>query len=227
MGDGRALRAHDGAAAPITADGRTPGVRGRATRQRLLEETAAILHEVPYRDLAVVDIARAAGTSAATFYQYFGGVEAAVLALAAEVVAEGSKRLLPLVEGGPWRSRDGAAASAAVVDEFLAFYRDHRPVLRVMDLGTEEGDPHFQQVRGHLFIAFTDGLTERVTREIDDGRHPSGAEARSIAGAMTSMLAHVAAHQHGFEFHGIRMSDTRDAMARILFTTVTGGPPPT
>jgi AcrR family transcriptional regulator len=223
--DGGTLTERGGVAGPITADGRTPGWRGRATRQRLLSETATILREVPYRDLAVVDIARAVGTSAATFYQYFGGVEEAVLALAVDVVEEGTERLVPPVTGRPWRGRAGADAAAAVVDEFLAFYRDHRPVLRVMDLGTEEGDPRFRRVRGRLFIAFTDGLAERVAGEIEDGRHPPGAEPRSIAGAMTSMLAHVAAHQYGFEVHGIRMDDTRDAMARILFTTVTGSAP--
>lgn len=217
----------DGAAGPMAADGRTPGTRGRATRQRLLDETACVLRDVPYRDLAVVDIARAAGTSAGTFYQYFGSVEDAVLDLAAEVVADGTDRLVPTVDGPAWRGVAGAAAAAGVVDEFLAFYRDHRPVLRVMDLGTEEGDARFQQVRSRLFIAFTDALTVRVEAEIDAGGHPPGAEPRSIAGAMTSMLAHVAAHQHGFESHGIAMGDTRAAMARILFTSVCGGPPPT
>jgi AcrR family transcriptional regulator len=215
-----------GGAGPVAADGRTPGARGQATRQRLLDATASTLHDVPYRDLAVVDVARAVGTSSATFYQYFGGVEEAVLELAADVVVDGTERLVPAVRGGPWRGEAGRAAARAVVDGFLAFYRDHRPVLRVMDLGTEEGDPRFQQVRGRLFVAFTDALSARVAREIEAGRHPDGAEPRSIAGAMTSMLAHVAAHQYGFEFHGIRMADTRDAMARILFTTVTGSPPP-
>ena len=217
----------DGTSGPTTADGRTPGTRGQATRQRLLEETASVLRDVPYRDLAVVDIARAAGTSAATFYQYFGSVEEAVLVLAADVVVDGTERLVPRVGGGAWRGRAGVDAAAGVVDEFLAFYRDHRPVLRVMDLGTEEGDARFQQVRSRLFIAFTDALTARVAAEIEMGRHPPGAEPRSIAGAMTSMLAHVAAHQYGFETYGIRLGDTRTAMARILFTTVTGGPPPT
>ena len=49
---------------PVAADGRTPGTKGRATRQRLLEKTAETLQDVAYRDLAVVDIARAVDTSA-------------------------------------------------------------------------------------------------------------------------------------------------------------------
>ena len=63
------------------ADGRVPGRRGRATRQRLLERTAEMLETSSYRDLKVVDIARGAGTSPATFYQYFPEVESAIRAV--------------------------------------------------------------------------------------------------------------------------------------------------
>ena len=69
------------------ADGRVPGRRGRATRQRLLEQTADMLTAGSYRDLKVVDIARGAGTSPATFYQYFADVEAAILVLAEDLAA--------------------------------------------------------------------------------------------------------------------------------------------
>ncbi len=44
------------------ADGRVPGRRGRATRQRLLDRTATMLKSSTYRELKVVDIAREAGT---------------------------------------------------------------------------------------------------------------------------------------------------------------------
>ena len=65
------------------ADGRVPGRRGRATRQRLLDCTGEMLTTTSYRDVKVIDIAREAGTSPATFYQYFADVEAAILVLAA------------------------------------------------------------------------------------------------------------------------------------------------
>ena len=71
------------------ADGRVPGRRGRATRQRLLEQTAEMLRTSSYRDLKVVDIAREAGTSPATFYQYFPDVESAILVLAEEMSQTG------------------------------------------------------------------------------------------------------------------------------------------
>ena len=58
------------------SDGRVPGRRGRATREKLLSCTAQLLEKNSYRDLKVIDIARCAGTSPATFYQYFNDVEA-------------------------------------------------------------------------------------------------------------------------------------------------------
>jgi AcrR family transcriptional regulator len=48
-------------------DGRVPGKRGRATRERLLACTAELLGKTSYRDLSVIDIAGCAGTSPATF----------------------------------------------------------------------------------------------------------------------------------------------------------------
>src|SRR5271154_2957759 len=86
-------------AEPIaTTDGRIPGHRGRATRQRLLECTAELLVATPWRSIKVIDIARQAGTSPATFYQYFENVESAITVLAEELV-EGVGILTGLVEG--------------------------------------------------------------------------------------------------------------------------------
>ena len=70
------------------ADGRRPGRRGLATRQKLLDCTAEMLGSGPYRELKVVDIARAAGTSPATFYQYFADVESAVVVGAGGLVIQ-------------------------------------------------------------------------------------------------------------------------------------------
>ena len=81
-----------------TTDGRVPGRGGGATRQRLLECTAELLVATPWRSIKVIDIARRAGTSPATFYQYFENVEAAITVLAEELV-EGVGMLAGLVDG--------------------------------------------------------------------------------------------------------------------------------
>ncbi len=211
-----------GAATPRAADGRVPGRRGLATRQRLLDHVAEMLANTPYRDVRVVDVARAAGTSPATFYQYFADVEAAVLALAEEVAGAVQGELVPLVEGPRWRGRAGYSAALAVVDGYLRFWADHGAVVRVMDLGSNEGDARFRQLRSRLFTRFNEVLADRVTQERPQG---DDVDPRATAGAMTSMLAHVADHRDGFEAYGIRTADVRRTMGRILFTTVTGRRP--
>ncbi|MDQ1696429.1 MAG: hypothetical protein QOJ03_1782, partial [Frankiaceae bacterium] len=111
-------------------DGRVPGRRGLATRQRLLECTIDLLATTPYRDLKVTDITRAAGTSPATFYQYFVDIEAILLAVAEQTVEEG-RQLAELIAGRPWKGASGVASAEALVDGFLGFWRDHRSTLRV------------------------------------------------------------------------------------------------
>ena len=41
-------------------------------------------------------------------------------------------------------------------------------------------------------------------------------------GVLVAMLANVASHRYGFEFWGIRTSDTRQSMASIVYWSVTG-----
>ena len=84
------------------SDGRVPGRRGRATRQRLLDCTAEMLRTTSYRAIKVIDIAREAGTSPATFYQYFPDVESAILVLADDMVAKGVVRFAAALNNATW-----------------------------------------------------------------------------------------------------------------------------
>ncbi len=207
------------------ADGRLPGRRGQATRQRLLGCTREMLRSTSYRDLKVVDIAKEAGTSPATFYQYFPDVEAAIVVLAEEMAQEG-RRFSDLVRTNPWRGRTGYDGALALADEFIRFWEEHQSVLRVVDLATEEGDGRFANVRTRLLNDLNNALAEAVEERKVAGRHPGEVEPMAIAGVLVSMLAHVAAHRYGFEFWGVRTGDLRTAMARILYWSVSGQRPP-
>jgi AcrR family transcriptional regulator len=173
----------------------------------------------------VIDIARDAGTSPATFYQYFADVEAAILVLAEEMAQQG-QHLPRIITTGTWKGRAAYDTALALVDAFLQFWDDNRPVLRVMDLATEEGDRRFQNIRVHLLNDITNALADVVRHSQTEGRLPSGLDPMASAGILVSMLAHVAAHQYGFEFWGIRTADVRDSMARQISWGVTGIKPP-
>ena len=208
------------------ADGRVPGRRGRATRQRLLERTADLLATTSYRDVKVIDIAREAGTSPATFYQYFADVEGAILVLAEEMAARGT-HLSEIIADGGWADADEAAATALqLVDAFLSFWEDNRAVLRVVDLATDEGDGRFQKIRVGLLNEITRRLADVTRASQTAGRVPKGIDPMATAGILVSMLAHVAAHQYGFEFWGIRTKDLRSSMSRHVAWGVTGFLPP-
>jgi AcrR family transcriptional regulator len=207
------------------ADGRVPGRRGRATRQRLLACTRDMLTTTSYRDVKVIDIAREAGTSPATFYQYFADVEAAILVLAEEMAQQG-QHLTGIITGGSWTGTPAFETSLTLVDAFLEFWDHHRPVLRVMDLATEEGDGRFQKIRVRLLNDITNALADVTRASQVGGGLPQGLDPMAVAGTLVSMLAHTAAHQYGFEFWGIRTAKLREAMARQVSWGVTGITPP-
>jgi AcrR family transcriptional regulator len=201
-------------------DGRMPGRRGQATRRKLLDTTAALLGTTSYRNIKVIDIAREAGTSPATFYQYFPDVEQAVLVLAEEV-AHDAVQLTQLVRGD-WRPDAGAATARALVEGFMDFWEGHRSVLRVVDLATEEGDLRFQRLRVRALNALTESLREAIAGQQAAGNLDANIDPMATAGVLVSMLAHVGSHRYGFEFWGIRTAKLIESLTRILHWTVTG-----
>ncbi len=206
-------------------NGKVPGKRGQATRKRLLEETGELIRTTPWRSIRVIDIARAAGTSPATFYQYFENVEQAILVLAEELV-EGAGELAGLVEGD-WSEPGGWATARQVVDGFMSYWEHNRAVFRVVELATEEGDLRFQGLRVTALNAVTVALAKvialtRASSAPGDAVGSAGSDPMAVAATIVSMLAHVAAHRYGYEFWGIRTSSMSDVQTRLLYWAVTG-----
>ena len=203
------------------SDGRVPGRRGRATREKLLSCTADILEKTSYRVLKVIDIARCAGTSPATFYQYFNDVEAAVLELAGKLQEEGAS-LVELIRDSSWKGARGHQTALTLTDAFLDLWERNRAILRVVDLATAEGDLHFQNIRTHLLNEVTLALRDVIEGFREQKKQPHDLDPMAQAATLVSMLAHVAAHRYGFEFWGIRSDKMRDSVARLLYIGVTG-----
>lgn len=207
------------------ADGRVPGRRGLATRQRLLEHTQTMLRESSYRELKVVDIAREAGTSPATFYQYFPDVESALLVLAEQAATDGMF-LTEIVTDGPWKGAKGYATAERLVDEFFDYWSANSSVLRVVDVATAQGDDRFRQIRVRLLNALATALAARIGEFTAAGSLPNGVDPMAQAGVVVSMLSHIADHQMGFEFWGIDTRDVRVSVTRQAFWAITGQKPP-
>jgi AcrR family transcriptional regulator len=184
-----------------------------------------MLESASYRDLKVVDIARAAGTSPATFYQYFPHVEAAVLALAEGLADEGGAELRALVSDHGWGGGDARRTAMGIADGYLTFWERHRALLSVIDLAALDGDQRFRDLRTRLLNGVTLALEDAVRSEREARRgdaHPIDTDPLAVASVLTAMLAHVAAHRPGLEDWGVAGSELRDTMAEIIAVAVAG-----
>lgn len=212
-----------GTTEPIEAtDGRVPGRRGRATRRKLLDTTAELLRDTPWRAITVTHIARKAGTSPATFYQYFENVEQALLVLAEDLMS-GATELADLVDGD-WSPATSWETARAVVEGFLAYWEHNRAVFRVVELATSEGDLRFRGLRARALNAVTTTLAKVISTAPEPS--PAGTDPMAVASTLTSMLVNVAAHRYGLEFWGIRTEAMVDSQARLVHWAVTGRPAP-
>ncbi|MBB4792324.1 AcrR family transcriptional regulator [Streptomyces nodosus] len=207
-----------------TVDGRVAGRRGQATRQKLLDCLGEMLSSSPYRDVKVIDVARRAGTSPATFYQYFPDVEGAVLEIAEHMAADGAG-LATLLEGRSWAGKAGWQSAQELVDGFLEFWRKHDAILRVVDLGAAEGDKRFYKLRMKILNSVNGSLADSIAELQSKGRIDKDVNPAAVAGALVAMLAAVASHQKAFQTWGVKQAELRPNLALLVHLGVTGRKP--
>lgn len=207
-----------------TVDGRVAGRRGQATRQKLLDCLSEMLSSSPYRDVKVIDVARKAGTSPATFYQYFPDVEGAVLEIAEQMATEGAA-LAELLEGRSWAGKAGWQTAQELVDGFLDFWRRNDAILRVVDLGAAEGDKRFYKLRMKILNSVNNSLSDAVAQLQAKGRVDKDVNPAAVAGSLVAMLAAVASHQKGFSSWGVKQAELKPNLALLVHLGVTGRKP--
>jgi AcrR family transcriptional regulator len=205
----------------VAQTGRALGPRALKTRERLLDATESLLNERSLLDIAVVDIARLADTSPATFYHYFKDVEEAALLLA-ERAAEETPGLLQLI-AGDWHGQAGVETSRALAQRFIGHWEAHHAVLTVRNLAADRGDPRFQVVRRKALSPVLDALAVKLATENPNmsGMHPFAA-----AAAMVGMLEKLSAHVvYLIDARGVERDELINTTASILQLVVTGGQP--
>ena len=196
------------------------GPRALRTRERLLRVTAELLAERGLRDLSVVEIARRAETSPATFYQYFGDALEATLELAGAAAAD----LAPLLEqlDGSFEGDAGLARARTFVAAFLDLWERHRAVWRVRNHSAEEGDPRFRRLRRKALRPLLDRLAATLAPA------PSGAAVRApgvhpyaVAAALATILESLGAYGPELEPFGVDRDALVETCARILVDAIT------
>ncbi|MFC5910779.1 TetR family transcriptional regulator [Streptacidiphilus monticola] len=208
-----------------TVDGRVAGRRGQATRQKLLDCLAEMLSTSPYRDVKVIDVARMAGTSPATFYQYFPDVEGAVLEIADEVASAGAG-LRDLATDKNWAGKGGYQAAEELVDGFLTFWRDNDAILRVVTLGSAEGDKRFSKIRQKMLTGVANALTDAVKELQATNKVEKSVSAPAVATSLVTMLSAVAEQQKAIETQGVKAKELKPNLALLVYLGVTGKKPP-
>ncbi|PRH77232.1 TetR family transcriptional regulator [Streptomyces solincola] len=207
-----------------TVDGRVAGRRGQATRQKLLDCLSEMLGSSPYRDVKVIDVARKAGTSPATFYQYFPDVEGAVLEIAEEMTKE-SGELAALAAGRSWVGKAAWQTSEELVEGFLDFWRRNDALLRVIDLGAAEGDKRFAKIRMKILGSVTSGISDAVKELQAKNRVDKDVNPAAVAGALVTMMAGVASQPKAFQTWGVKAAEVKPNLAMLIHLGITGKKP--
>ena len=219
----------------IATDGRVIGERAIRTRRRILDATSALLREQGALDLKVIDVAREVGTSPATFYQYFGDVEEAILALATELV-EGVEPISALLEqdwstdgsggsdGPDGTGETGLEKSRRFVADYMDFWDVHAPVLRIMLLRADERDEPFRELRREYNRPFMVHMAAKVRDAQAAGRITPSLDAEATAGAMLAALDRLPNYREMFEKRGTTRDAMIETMARLLLSSLTGEP---
>jgi AcrR family transcriptional regulator len=207
-------------ARPLDQSGRELGPRALQTRQKLLDATASLLAQQSVRDMSVVDIARSAGTSPATFYQYFKDVSEATLRLA-EQAADEMPEMLEIIAGS-WEGEQGLERARQLVDAFVRHWDEHRAVLLVRNLAADEGDRRFLRVRQKAMTPVLARLAEQVIGGQQAGRVEAAIVPQAAAAALGAILERLAAYHRELETVGVRREDLVETCARIVVQTVRG-----
>jgi TetR/AcrR family transcriptional regulator, ethionamide resistance regulator len=126
---------------------------------RLLEEG------IPFKDLTVDELARAAGLSRTAFYFYFPGKSQVLMAAAAEAAEES------YAEADRWWHGEGPPEELvrAALQGSVAVYVRHAALFRTA-VEVTYYDPEFHAFYKALLDRFVNATTEHLRRERDAGR---------------------------------------------------------
>lgn len=211
----------DGFAAGRNQNGQAMGRKGLQTRRRLIDATVAQLENNRLRDLRVADIARAAGTSTATFYVYFPDVADAALA-ALEELTQSTPELLALIEAD-WSIGDPQIRAQRIVDCYGDLWADHHALFRVRNLAADEGDGRFRASRENSIRGVLAAGASAIRRAQQAGWAAPKLDPIATFGVLIAMLERFAAVQHYYRYSGVERRHMTVAAAHMMAHVM--GPP--
>lgn len=118
------------------------------------------------RGIRLADIADDVGFKPPAFYQYFTDLDEAILALCDE-----AGDLLPSfeIDADDWGD-DHPHGARPFVEQFFAYWDDHRPLLAARHLAIMSGDARFQDAANEAFRPVADALRVKIEAGQAEGR---------------------------------------------------------
>jgi AcrR family transcriptional regulator len=165
--------------------GQTIRLKGAATERNLMQATLILLKDQSPLDLSVHRIAREAGTSPATFYNYFKSVREVILALVDTLREPYLRDVLPTLQGS-WPDAIEDHVRRFVL-AYFAFWDKHRRLLAVRNLEADLGDQEFIDRRIDMAQPVVDALAERIRK--NTGSRKKIAKAQAWAQAVVCCAA--------------------------------------
>lgn len=171
-------------------NGQKIGSKGQRTRRLLIDTTVELLETHGLRDLSVVDVARHAGTSSATFYVYFRDVPEVVLA-ALDIFSPVPEELEALINHD-WFAPKALDQALAFVEAYTQYWNQHRTIFLVRNLASEEGDERFYDMRAETMRPLLDAMSHQIAHAQTTGRMEASLDPWACAGTLAMMLERLA-----------------------------------
>jgi AcrR family transcriptional regulator len=205
--------------------GQVIGRKGHTTRSKLLAATRRLLEKYgQVGEIRVSEIVSIAKVSQASFYSYFSDIDDAVL----EVVHEVSE-LNPSVTAilsEPWAFEEIYEKCYLVAERYMAFWRDHDPILWARNVEADKMNHRFFQEKLRTILPLQYALANKI-REHHSGadRFGPGLDSMSIAVVLVAAIERLASVQ----LHTARMpvpfptNKMAESCAYLMWMTLTAG----
>jgi AcrR family transcriptional regulator len=199
----------------VTAQQLAQPRRGALTRQAILDAAVQFLRDESFRDLSVAVLMAEAGSSRATFYQYFEDIYALMHTLLDDV------REAIFNAADPWFQSDNDPCQLL-----------RQSLQAMVDVGSEQGpilravaeaapfDPKLEKAWNSFLAHFDTAVTARIEQDQERGWIPAF-PAHSVAVALNRMDAAVLIKEFGTSQQG-DPSRVADSLCHIWLSTLYG-----
>lgn len=200
--------------------GQRLGTKGERTRQRIMDGLVGILQSKHLWEISVAEICGKCGIAPTNFYTYFNGVEDVMLAVATDV-SEGWPRIERYLDGN-WSGRRGVMQARRLVEEAIAYWREHHAVLNVINLMADDRHPAFSRLRVLRLRPVHKAMEATIRQAQQEGRLSKRLHARMASFSAASIVEGVSARYELTLSGGITHKQLVDVVARQLVLLLDG-----